>query len=452
MHMRFVFLLLCCSVFTVARAQQEKLVDGVLAVVGEKIVTYSEFVTEFDQVGKEYLSRPNARCEVFDQLMVRKLLIHQAELDSVPLDEGRVDAEIENKLRHYARMLGSERKLEEFLGKSLAEYKRDIRPRVREQMLSREMENKILSGVKISPREVTQYFNSIPRDSLPLVGSEVEVAELLIVPKVSQDAKDYAREKAEDLRKRVLKGESFDKLASAWSEDPGSALQGGLLPEFGRGDMVPEFERAAFRLKPDSISKVIESPFGFHIIKLISRRGERLICRHILVRPQYTSEDMLQARRRIDSAYQMLTSEKITWCGAVLRFDDQDIGRKGDCGFYNDETTGSQKVMLESLDKEVVRILEKMKPGEYSEPELVLFPDGSRAYRIIYLRSEVKPHIANLIQDYPKIQQAALEKKRNEALARWVEKTRKTTYISVNKTFASCPKAMEWVNRSSVMR
>lgn len=451
--MRCIFTLLAlASVFTL-RAQQDRLVDGVIAVVGEKIVTYSEYLTELDQTGKQFGPGRSAECEVFRQLLVRKLLMHQAELDSLPLDEARVDAEIENKLRHYARMLGSERRLEEFLGKSLAEYKRDIRPRVREQMLSREMENKVLSGIKISPREVSAYYSSIPRDSLPVIGSEVEVAELLVVPKVSADAKDFAREKAEDLRRRILKGESFDKLASTWSEDPGSALQGGLLPEFGRGDMVPEFERAAFRLKSDSVSRVIESPFGFHVIKLISRRGERLVCRHILIRPQFTSEDIATARRRVDSAVAMLREDSMNWCRAVQRFDNQEFGsRRGDCGFYTDETTGAARVMLETLDKDIVRAIQNLRPGEFSEPELTVFPDGSRAFRMLYLRAEVKPHLANLIQDYARIQQAALDRKKAEALDKWVEKTRAGTFVSINSGFADCPASAEWVNRSSVFK
>ncbi|MBU6324440.1 MAG: peptidylprolyl isomerase [Bacteroidetes bacterium] len=431
------------------QAQKERYVDGILAVVGEKIITYSDYLTEYDQVSKQTGPGRDGECFVFEQLLIRKLLMNQAELDSLPVDENRVDAEIENKLRYYARQLGSERKLEEFLGKSLSEYKRDIRPRVKEQMLSRDMENKVLENVKISPREVQEYYESIPRDSLPLIGAEVEVAELIVVPKVSAEAKAYAKEKAEDLRNRILRGASFDKLASAYSEDPGSALQGGLLPEFGRGDMVPEFERAAFRLKADSISKVIESPYGYHVIKLISRRGERIICRHILIRPQITSEDLLQAKRRVDSAYSLLMTDSITWCNAVKRFGDQESGRKGECGFYSDENTGVQKVAVDALEKDLVKMIQGMPPGTYGEPQLTVFPDGARAYRLVYLKSETKPHTANTIQDYPKIQQAALQQKKDDALNAWVRKTRLKTYISISKDFENCPSVAEWTRNNS---
>jgi peptidyl-prolyl cis-trans isomerase SurA len=431
------------------QAQKERYVDGILAVVGEKIITYSDYLTEYDQVSKQTGPGREGECFVFEQLLIRKLLMNQAELDSLPVDENRVDAEIENKLRYYARQLGSERKLEEFLGKSLSEYKRDIRPRVKEQMLSRDMESKVLENVKISPREVQEYYASIPRDSLPLIGSEVEVAELIVVPKVSVEAKAYAKEKADDLRNRILRGASFDKLASAYSEDPGSALQGGLLPEFGRGDMVPEFERAAFRLKADSISKVIESPYGYHIIKLISRRGERIICRHILIRPQITSEDLLQAKKRVDSAYSLLITDSISWCNAVKRFGDQESGRKGECGFYSDENTGVQKVAVDALEKELVKLIQDMPAGTYGEPQLAVFPDGARAYRLVYLKSETKPHTANMIQDYPKIQQAALQQKKDDALNAWVRKTRLKTYISISKDFENCPSVAEWTRNNS---
>ncbi|MEY3984187.1 MAG: hypothetical protein RL160_1746 [Bacteroidota bacterium] len=431
------------------QAQKERYVDGILAVVGEKIITYSDYLTEYDQVSKQTGPGREGECFVFEQLLIRKLLMNQAELDSLPVDQNRIDAEIENKLRYYARQLGSERKLEEFLGKSLSEYKRDIRPRVQEQMLSRDMENKVLENVKISPKEVQDYYTSIPRDSLPLIGAEVEVAELIVVPKVSADAKAYAKEKAEDLRSRILRGASFDKLASAYSEDPGSALQGGLLPEFGRGDMVPEFERAAFRLKQDSVSKVIESPYGYHVIKMVSRRGERLICRHILVRAQITTEDLLQAKRRVDSAYTMLMTDSISWCDAVKRFGDQESGRKGECGFYSDESTGMQKVAVDALEKDLVKMIQDMPAGTYGEPQLTVFPDGARAYRLVYLKSETKPHTANMIQDYPKIQQAALQQKKDDALNTWVRKTRLKTYISISRDFETCPDVAEWTNNSS---
>jgi peptidyl-prolyl cis-trans isomerase SurA len=431
------------------QAQKERYVDGILAVVGEKIITYSDYLTEYDQVSKQTGPGREGECFVFEQLLIRKLLMNQAELDSLPVDQNRIDAEIENKLRYYARQLGSERKLEEFLGKSLSEYKRDIRPRVQEQMLSRDMENKVLENVKISPKEVQEYYTSIPRDSLPLIGAEVEVAELIVVPKVSADAKAYAKEKAEDLRSRILRGASFEKLASAYSEDPGSALQGGLLPEFGRGDMVPEFERAAFRLKQDSVSKVIESPYGYHVIKMVSRRGERLICRHILVRAQITTEDLLQAKRRVDSAYTMLMTDSISWCDAVKRFGDQESGRKGECGFYSDESTGIQKVAVDALEKDLVKMIQDMPAGTYGEPQLTVFPDGARAYRLVYLKSETKPHTANMIQDYPKIQQAALQQKKDDALEAWVRKTRLKTYISISRDFEQCPEVAEWTNNSS---
>jgi len=431
------------------QAQKERYVDGILAVVGEKIITYSDYLTEYDQVSKQTGPGRDGECFVFEQLLIRKLLMNQAELDSLPVDENRVDAEIENKLRYYARQLGSEKKLEEFLGKSLSEYKRDIRPRVKEQMLSRDMENKVLENVKISPREVQEYYASIPRDSLPLIGAEVEVAELIVVPKVSSEAKAYAKEKAEELRGRILRGASFDKLASAYSEDPGSALQGGLLPEFGRGDMVPEFERAAFRLKADSVSRVIESPYGYHIIKLTSRRGERIICRHILVRAQITSEDLLQAKRRVDSAYSLLMMDSLSWCNAVKRFGDQESGRKGECGFYSDENTGVQKVAVDALEKDLVKIIQDMPAGTYGEPQLNVFPDGARAYRLVYLKSETKPHTANMIQDYPKIQQAALQQKKDDALNAWVRKTRLKTYVSVSQDFENCPAVAEWTRNNS---
>jgi peptidyl-prolyl cis-trans isomerase SurA len=435
-------LVLMMSAFAAAGLKAQPMhVDGIMAVVGDKVVLRSDYETEMGQLARSgnFKDSQQLSCLVLRKLILRKLMLNQAELDSLPLSEERVDAEIDNRLRYFQRQAGSQADLERYLGKSLAEYREDIRPKMQEQLLAQEMENKITSVVKISPQEVKQFYNDIQKDSLPIIPAEVEVAQLLIEPPVSPEAKEFAREQLQLLRQRLLAGESFEKLAKTYSQDPGSKENNGLLPEFGRGEMVPEFERMAFKLKPDSISPVFESPFGFHLMKVSKRLGERVLASHILIRAEYTTSDFLTTQKKIDSAYDMLYEKKIDWCTAVKRYASAEIGNKGYCGFFTDETTGSQKMIFDELPPEIKMIVDKLKPGEFSEPARTFTPDGRAIYRMLYLKSFTAPHQASLEQDYGRIQLEAEARKKQKAIDTWVNKTKKDTYIRVQSNLIQCP-------------
>lgn len=429
---------------------QAQHVDGIMAIVGDKIVMRSDFETEMAQLTRSggVMDSAALNCLVLKRLIMRKLMLNQAEVDSLPLSEERIESEIENRLRYFQRQAGSQADLERYLGKTLSEYKEEIRPRMKEQLLAQEMETKITSGIRISPQEVRQFYDSIPTDSLPMIPAEVEVAQLLIEPPVSLEAKEYAREQLEILRERILAGEKFEKLARSYSQDPGSKENGGLLPEFGRGEMVSEFERMAFKLKPDSLSPVFESQYGYHLMKLIKRKGEKVIAAHILIRPENTSADFAVVSARMDSIYNMLYAKQIDWCTAVKRYASADIGNKGYCGFLTDETTGSQKMLFEDLPLEIKPVVDKLRPGEFSEAMRSYTPDGRVVFRMVYLKSFIAPHQANLIQDYGRIQLEAEAVKKQKAIETWVEKTRVNTYIKVNSGQIACPDIKKWENQN----
>lgn len=422
--------------------------DGILAVVGEKIVMFSDFETEKVQLARGQVLPDSQQlfCYLLEQLVVRKLMLSQAEIDSLPLDDDRVEAEIDNRIRNFQRQAGSLADLERYLGKSILEFKDEIRPKMREQLLAQEMQSKIVGNLKISPKEVQQYYDRIPEDSLPVINTEVEVAQLLVELPISSVAEEFAQQQLEGLRKRILRGESFEKLARAYSMDPGSKANGGLLPEFGRGEMVGEFERVAFKLKPDSISQVFKSDFGYHVMKLIKRQGERILAAHILIRPENTSDDYLKASNTADTVYRKLLEGSIEWCDAVKKFSSEDFGNRGYCGFISDENTGMQKRLFESLPSDVKLVVDKLKPGEFSKPAVMAMPDGRTMYRIIYLKSFVAPHKANLVQDYSRIQMEAESEKRQQIIDKWVEGTRKKTYIRINTRNLDCGKISRWNN------
>lgn len=439
--------MLVCRIVAVGQAQH---VDGIIAIVGDKIILRSELELEKTQILQSgaVVDTQAIVCALLRKQITKRLMLNQAEIDSVVITDERVDAEIENRLRNYIQQAGSEAELEKYIGKSLAEYREEIRPKMKEQLLIQEMESKITANIKISPQEVKKFFDTIPADSIPVIPTEVEVAQLIIEAPISQAAKDYARMQLEALRKRILAGENFEKLAVAYSQDPGSGEQGGLLPEFGRGDMVPEFEREAFKLKPDSLSEVFESGFGFHLIKMVKRKGEKIIAKHILIRPQNTSADYIVASRRADSIYQAVASGLMPWCDAVRKYLPKAYGDKGSCGFLKDENTGSQKIIFEALSPELKQIVEKMPPGTFSKPAAIKTPDDRTVYRIVYLKTFIAPHQANLSQDYGRIQIEAESVKKQQAIEAWAVKTRKTTYIRINRDFVNCPDLYLWENQN----
>ena len=430
-----------------------KFADGIVAIVGNKVILHSEFETEKMQLSRG-VALPDSQkqfCFLLEQLIIQKLMLTQAEIDSLPLDDERVEAEIENRLRYFQRQAGSISDLEKYLGKSVGEYKAEIRPLMREQMLAQEMRRTLTGNVKITPKEVSTYYESIPQDSLPIIPAEVEIAQLLIEPPISAEAKEFARTQLESLRKRILKGESFEKLARAYSMD-GTKSNGGVLPEFGRGEMVPQFERVAYKLKPDSISQVFETGFGFHIMKLIKRKGERVVAAHILIRPENTSEDFSKAMAKIDSAYSLMESSTENWCSVVKRFGSefpnlgQDYGNRANCGYFTDEMTGLQKLTFDQLPSDVKKEIDKLKPGEFTRPTITFTPDGRQVYRMLYLKSFTPPHVANLVQDYSRIQMQADSDKKQKAIDSWVDKYRKKTYIRINMRNLECDFIKKWDN------
>ena len=419
-------------------AGAQQVVDRIVAVVGDNYILSSDLDKEFE-TAKEQLAGDipeNLRVDILDQLIAKKIVLFKAQLDSVAIADDRVDAELDRRLGIILLQFnGDENAFEAYLGKSILQFKNDTRAKLREQMLIQEMEGKILKDVKITPTDVKKYYYSIPEDSLPLIGAEVEVAQIMIKPEVNSISREYAWEKINRLRNQILAGGDFASLAIQWSEDPGSSGKGGETGFFGRGQMVPEFEAMAFRMKAeDSVSKVIETEYGFHIMKLIERRGERVNVRHILVRPALLSTDIAAARDFAESVLDLVKRDSMTFEEAAKEFSDDEMTRSNG-GFIIDPQTGSTRISKDMLEKDVFRIIEPLNPGEYAGPYLKRLPDGTECYRIYYLKSESSPHVANLKDDYLKLQMAAHQKKKDDALNAWLMKNKKNYYIRINAPY-----------------
>ena len=423
-----IFGLSLCSI----KAQENQIIDEVIAVVGNTPILRSELDILISQLDPELEVTQQIRCQLLQKLLIDKMLIHQAEIDSLPLNDDEVNDRIDNNIRFFERQMNSRVNVEKYLGMSVAEYKSQIFPKVKSQMLLERMEQRIKSEIKITPKEVRDYYNQLPVDSLPFMSSEVEVGQIVMNPIHSKEAKEIALEQITELRSRIIEGESFSRLSSIYSDDPGSKIQGGLLPEFGRGDMVPEFERTSYKIKKDSISEVIETKYGYHILKLIDKRGDKVIVRHILIRPKLIESDMELTRQKMDTLLLKLQSGTIKFCAAVKEYS-QDEETKPNCGFFTDPNIGSQRIPFDYLDKSMASAIGMMKSGTYSEPLIGYAQDGSPYYRIFYLASESKPHVANLDQDWQRIQSMALDSKKEDQLDIWAEKKRKETYIYISE-------------------
>lgn len=435
---------------TCSLAQNIRVIDEIVAVVGENIVMRSELDAEYAQASSEMdMYEGDLKCEVLNQLVIQKLYLHKGAVDSIYASDDRVADELDRRIKYYATQIGGEKKLEQYLGKSIAEYKEQMRPKIEEQMVTQQVQQGLVSAVKASPTDVRKFFADIPKDSLPEFGEEVELALVSMKPKPSAYAKQYALEKITKLRKDIMSGiYDFDYAARANSDDKGTAINGGELGYFSRGQMVGPFERAAFKLSADSVSEIIETEYGYHILKLIDRKGEKVNARHILIKPLIVKSDLEGLKKQMNVLLVGLKKDSITLCQVAAEYST-DNQTKDNCGFYADPSTGSQQVPLAALDAVMIAKVSTLKEGEYSEPEPYEDFDGTTGYRFFYLKKKVPAHKANLKDDYQKVQSLALEKKQEDTVKNWVTEYKKGVYVWIDNKYENCDEMSQWKGLSN---
>ncbi|MDC1395286.1 peptidylprolyl isomerase [Bacteroidia bacterium] len=444
-----VAILVFCSLNT--WAQNVRVLDEIVAVVGDNIVMKSELEAEYAQAKKDMsFYDGDLKCEILNQLVIQKLYLHKGELDSVYAADDRVTAEVDRRIQYYATQIGGEKNLEKYLGKSVAEYKEQMRGKIEEQMITQQVQQALVATVKASPTDVRKFFAEIPKDSLPDFGKEVELGLIAQKPTPSPYAKEYALEKITKLREDILKGiYTFDFAAKSNSDDKGTGINGGELGYFSRGQMVGAFERTAFKLKPDTISDVIETKYGYHILQLIDRKGEKVNARHILIKPLIVKSDLAKLRKEIEVLIGGLEKDSITMChvASVYSSDNQ---TKDNCGFYADQGTGSMQVPLEAIQDPLIRAkVETLQVGKFSKPEQFQDIDGTVGYRFFYLKNVKPAHKANLKDDYQKVQALALEKKQEETVKTWVSEYKKGVYVWIDEKYVNCDELSEWKGLSN---
>ncbi|MDZ4810793.1 MAG: peptidylprolyl isomerase [Bacteroidota bacterium] len=439
------FLLLSFTV--VAQPQAKKVIaDKIAAVVGDRIILQSDITNSILDIARQGGTVPdNAECLLMEQAIVSKVLMLQAEKDSLPVTDDEVEAELDQKIRYYINQLGSQEALEEMAGKSIYQIKDDARESVKEQKLSGAMQRKIVDNVRITPNEVKAFFEKIPTDSLPFYESELEIGQIILYPKASRDLEQYIIGEMNNYKKQIeSKITTFDKLAKQVSEDPGSKDRGGQY-QLNRNEKSWDiiFMSTAFRLKEGEISVPVKSKFGYHIIQMVQRNGDDAIVRHILRIPPVTDAEIAQAKTKLDSVRLNVIAGKFSFNAAASKYSDDEAAKFS--GPFITNRDGSTYVTIDALDKDMVGMLGKMKIGDYSQATAYTDEQGKKGVRIVYLKSRSEPHRMNLHDDYSKISQFSLEEKKAKAMEKWMAAKLPTYYINVDpQTETECPQLKKY--------
>lgn len=447
MYLKKSFFILCLMATSVTIfAQGKKVVaDKIIASIGDKIVLKSDLDNTINDMERQGLDvPPNAHCLMLEQALGLKAMVVQAERDSIPVNEAEVEGELDKRIRYFISQYGSKDVLEQIAGKSIFQLKEDFRPALTEQDLARSIRGKIVENVRITPKEVQDYFDSIPADKLPFYESELEIGEIVIYPKPGRELETYAMDQLKEYKKQVEDGtRRFETLASLYTDDPGSKETGGLY-EVNRNEKQwdPIFLAKAFTLKDGQVSSVFKGKHGYHIIQMVSRRGDDATIRHILKIPQVSSNEINQAIEKLDSVRNLLVDGKIQFGAAVSKYSEDENSK-----FTGGRLTGpdgSTIVTIDQLDKDLVLMLNQLKIGEYSKAFEFTDMSGKKGVRIVNIVSKTEPHRENMREDYDRISQRALEEKKEETLDIWFQKSLPTFYIKVSPEYRGCPEMDKW--------
>ena len=407
-----------------------------------KVDNYIVLRSELESIYQSYLADGNppsedAKCNLLGRLIVNKLLVAKAEIDSVTVSDVEVDQNTDARFNYILQSTGSSpAALEKIYGKSLDEIRLELRDQIREQLLGNEMQRTITKDITVTPNEVKRFFSHIPEDSLPYFDSDVEIGQIIRVAKISNAQKEETRRKLQDIRDQLVAGGDFHEMAKKYSEDPSASQNGGEMGTVGRGSMVAPYEAMAFKLKKGEISPPFESVFGFHIMQLLDRRGNEYSSRHILISPEPSQKDLEDVNTYLDSLRTLIMRDSIKFEQAARAYSD-DQATKGKGGYFTDPA-GSTKISLKEIDPVVYFTIDTMKVGSISPPITYRTDDGRSAARILLFKTKFPPHQANLKDDWSRLQTAALAQKKDNALEKWFAKAKGDVFISIDSEYKTC--------------
>lgn len=419
---------------------QKMLIDDVIATVGDDAILRSDIEYQYEQAlidGANYSG--DMKCHIFEQCLIQKLMINQAKIDSVMVSDNDVVSQVDSRINYFMQQVGGQEKLEEYFNKPLTQIKRDQMEIVRTQMITQKMQGEITKDIKITPSEIRNYFSQMSEDSIPFISAQYEILQIVLFPAVEQEEIDRIKGRLREFQKQVAEGRDFATLAVLYSDDPGSATRGGDLGWYSKSGFVPEFSAVAFNLQEKGkVSKIVETEFGYHIIQLIDRKGDRINCRHILMKPKISVENKKKASDFLDTVITMIDKNKITFEEAALRFSmDKDSRSNG--GLMVNQNNGSAKFQINELPAEIAKVIQGLKEGEYSKPFMMMDErKGKETYRIVMLKKRHEPHKANIRDDYSMLQMMMEERKRKDVVDEWINKRIQEIYINITPEWQNC--------------
>jgi len=431
-------------IFTTTISSFSQIIDKVVAVIGDEIVLQSDIETQYLQyLSQGYTDKSEVKCQITEDILYQRLLTHQAKIDSTEVTEDEVNKELERRLSSFISELGSQAALEEYFGKSIVDIKEEFYDVIYSQLLSQRMQSSITSSVSITPEEVKLFYKELKlNEDLPLIPTKVQISQIVKIPEISSDEKSRIRKKLISFRERINNGEDFKVLATLYSDDTESAKNGGELGFVNRGDLVSEFESAAFALKGNEISEIVETKFGYHIIQLIERRGESINVRHILMKPKISSAALLESKNQLEKVESLLNDGSLTFEEASKNHSD-DIS-KNNGGLLINPQTGSSLFTIDQLNVNIRYAVERMDEGEVSSISQYVMSDGMKAYRIIKITKKIEEHEANLIDDFIQINDVALNSKKQKTISEWVDQKISNTYIRLSENLDNCNSLNKW--------
>ena len=420
-------------------------IDEVIWVVGDEAILRSDVETARLEFGANISGNPY--CVIPEQLAIQKLFLHQAQLDSVDIPASNVSANVEERLNQLIMRAGSKEKLEEYYHKTMTQLREMLFESTKEQYTVQKVRENLTSDIKVTPAEVRRYFKDVPQDSLPWIPAQVEVQIITMQPRIPQEEIDRVKDELREYTERVNSGESsFSTLAILYSEDPGTARYGGELDYTGKGELDPAFANVAFSLTdPKKISKVVESEYGYHIIQLIDKRGDKVKIRHILRKPRLDQADIDVAIARLDTVAEDLRKEKFTFDEAATYLSDDKDTRKNKGLMTNtkyDHSTGEQtrtsRFQLQDLPQEIAKVVSTMNTGEISEPFMMINNKGKEVCAIVKLKAHIKAHRATMAEDFQILKDVVLAKRKEEKIKEWIKEKQQATYIRINEEWRNC--------------
>ncbi len=424
--------------------------DRVVGVVGSEIILSSDIKRQSQQqkqMSGSSMDRfgGNSPCNVVERMLYRKLLLHQAKVDSVNVQDSRVDAEMDRRIRYFAQQLGSRSKLEEFYGMSIDRIKEEFRSGIAERLRIQKMRRRITKDISVTPSEVKRYYQKLPEDSIPLIEASVRYAHIVKRPEISDEAILRTRKRLQKYRERIKSGEkSFSVLATLYSDDPRSAERGGKLGYVERGEMSKDFEGAVFSLDSGELSSVFRTEKGFHLAELLDRRGQKVKVRHILLKPDVGSKEVDRVKGELDSiARKIRLNDTLSFAEAAKKYSDDDK-TKNSGGVVVNKRSGSSSFKMEQLDPKVTFAIENLKEGEISKPIPYDTEDG-KAYRIVKLLEKTEPHKASLENDYRFLQKQTKKFKEDKEMREWVNEKIQETYIRIDEKYRTCGFQHHWL-------